>query len=99
MKMSKDWQEFTEACLDTPLNAVCVKTRDFTLDGPLDQCGRLIQPAIMVGEIHGEGELAELVAASGVSKVIVRGHGWLPPDEVFVWSGTIQEFNEKWRID
>jgi hypothetical protein len=94
---------FANACMDTPIGAICLKKRGESLRELLDDeygHGRLVRPGIVTGSVKNEDEfnaaLKRLIGSNDT--VIVRGHGW-PMERKFVWTGTLDEFNETWEVD
>jgi hypothetical protein len=100
MKVSEKMSDYTAACLDTPMESPCVRKKGCNIaDGAMHDFGILVSPAVDRATFdHREG-LNELVAGMSPATVMkVRGHGWMD-NEVFVWEGTRDEFQETWELD
>ena len=100
MKVSENMNDYTAACLDTPMETPCVKKKncDLMSDEP-HQFGILVSPAVNRGTFDSSTGLNELVADMSPATVFkIRGHGWMD-NEVFVWEGTRDEFQETWELD
>ena len=94
---------FATQFLQTPLNAIAVKRINFRLGAPTGdpECGKLSVPGIIHGSVKSNTALYEAIRASGEPEVVVVGHGWEAniPGEVFVWRGSVEEFEETWEGD
>jgi hypothetical protein len=103
--VTNDKTMFSDAMLDTPFGAACVKRRGFRMEQDWrkgDQHGVIVSPVITQAMLRGhpQGRLENLLTAIRPLTVKVRGHGWgLPEDDAFVWYGTLDEFRETWEVD
>lgn len=99
MTITKDKMVFTDACLDTPFDALCVKKHGANIKSALDDFGIIVTPAINRRYIKAPDDLNGFIAALDTNATVkVRGHGWTD-SERFVWSGTPEEFNSIWVVD
>lgn len=89
--------------MDTPFDAVCVKSRNPSGDF---QFGKLTNPPLTVGTIS-EIKYREIAKTRGEcdlldtheGEVVVLGSPLSASEEMWVWRGTLNEFNSQWMID
>jgi len=98
MNITKDRREFEKQFMNTNMFAFCVKEKGGKF--PFQKTGRISVPSITIGQgIKDETDLYLAIANSDVSEIVVIGHGYPTPDDIYVWRGSFDEFKQSWIGD
>jgi hypothetical protein len=95
--ISNDLSDYYILAMETPFNAVAVKSLAKEASGFPLHTGRITCPHIVIGDVANDKEL--LMRLRGTEEVVVTAHADLVCEPPFVWRGTPDEFAQEWKGD